>query len=106
MPFASEDTNSTYTMRSEASLRQAVRPAHDGAQDAASDAERLSSSGRFPEKAHRRKETEGQKEIYRGAEYEVTLISKDKIEVVAENNQTKNVVNTIIKDSKTNKIGD
>jgi nitrogen regulatory protein P-II 1 len=48
----------------------------------------------------------GHKEIYRGAEYEVTLIPKVKIEVVIENNQTKNVVDAIIQNSKTGQIGD
>lgn len=48
----------------------------------------------------------GHKKIYRGAEYEVTLIPKVKIEVVIENNQTKNVVDAIIQNSKTGQIGD
>lgn len=48
----------------------------------------------------------GHKEIYRGAEYEVTLIPKVKIEAVIENNQTKNVVDAIIQNSKTGQIGD
>ena len=48
----------------------------------------------------------GHKEIYRGAEYEVMLIPKVKIEVVVENKQTKNVVDTIIQNSKTGQIGD
>ena len=43
----------------------------------------------------------GLKEIYRGAEYEVMLIPKVKVEIVVENKQTKNVVNTIIQNSKT-----
>jgi nitrogen regulatory protein P-II 1 len=48
----------------------------------------------------------GHKEIYRGAEYEVMLIPKVKIEIVVENDQTEPVVDIIIQYSKTGKIGD
>lgn len=48
----------------------------------------------------------GHKEIYRGAEYVVDFIPKLKIEIVVEESQAENVVETISKAANTGKIGD
>jgi nitrogen regulatory protein P-II 2 len=48
----------------------------------------------------------GQTEIYRGAEYTVSLLPKVKIEVVVKNDLTETVVETIQKHAATGKIGD
>jgi len=48
----------------------------------------------------------GHKEIYRGAEYEVDLIPKIKIEVVVHAAMVDKVVEAIVKAARTGKIGD
>ena len=48
----------------------------------------------------------GHKEIYRGAEYVVDFIPKVRIEVVVEDEQADQVVNTIREAANTGKIGD
>ena len=48
----------------------------------------------------------GHQEIYRGAEYEVDLIPKVKIEVVVEDEQLGQVMEAIQRNAQTGKIGD
>lgn len=48
----------------------------------------------------------GHKEIYRGQEYEVSLLPKVKIEVVIPDNRLEEVVSAITGSAKTGKIGD
>jgi len=48
----------------------------------------------------------GHKEIYRGAEYNVDLIPKIKIEVVVSSELSSRVVEVILKSARTGKIGD
>jgi len=48
----------------------------------------------------------GHTEIYRGSEYTVDFLPKVKIEIVAEDEDTASVVETIVKAASTNKIGD
>jgi nitrogen regulatory protein P-II 1 len=48
----------------------------------------------------------GHKEIYRGAEYEVDLIPKIKIEMVVTSAMADKVVDAIMKTARTSKIGD
>jgi nitrogen regulatory protein P-II 1 len=48
----------------------------------------------------------GHKEIYRGAEYNVDLIPKIKIEVVVSSEMSAKVVDTLMKSARTGKIGD
>ncbi|WP_027370160.1 P-II family nitrogen regulator [Desulfovermiculus halophilus] len=48
----------------------------------------------------------GHQEIYRGAEYEVDLIPKVKIEVVVEDEQLGQVMGAIQRNAQTGKIGD
>jgi nitrogen regulatory protein P-II 1 len=48
----------------------------------------------------------GHKEIYRGAEYEVDLLPKIKIEVVVNSAMLEKVVEAIMKTARTGKIGD
>jgi nitrogen regulatory protein P-II 1 len=48
----------------------------------------------------------GHKEIYRGAEYQVELVPKIKIEVVVPDQAVTRVVETIARAAKTGKIGD
>ena len=48
----------------------------------------------------------GQTEIYRGAEYEVTLVPKIKVEVACSDQQVAQVVEAIEAAGKTGKIGD
>jgi nitrogen regulatory protein P-II 1 len=48
----------------------------------------------------------GHKEIYRGAEYNVDLIPKIKLEVVIPDSMTDRVVESIMKTARTGKIGD
>ncbi|MFN7608024.1 MAG: P-II family nitrogen regulator, partial [Ralstonia sp.] len=45
-------------------------------------------------------------ELYRGAEYVVDFLPKNKIEVVVAESQVENVIDTIVKAAKTGKIGD
>ena len=48
----------------------------------------------------------GHKEVYRGAEYVVDFIPKVKIEIVADDEQIEQIIDTIIGAVKTGKIGD
>lgn len=48
----------------------------------------------------------GHKEIYRGAEYDVDLIPKIKIEVVVADEMSDRVVDALMKSARTGKIGD
>ncbi len=48
----------------------------------------------------------GHKEIYRGQEYEVSLLPKVKIEVVIPDNRLEEVISAITGSAKTGKIGD
>jgi nitrogen regulatory protein P-II 1 len=48
----------------------------------------------------------GHKEVYRGAEYVVDFIPKNKIEIVVETDLVDKVLETIILAAKTGKIGD
>jgi nitrogen regulatory protein P-II 1 len=48
----------------------------------------------------------GHKEIYRGAEYNVDLIPKIKIEVVVSSEMAGKVVDTLMNSARTGKIGD
>jgi nitrogen regulatory protein P-II 1 len=48
----------------------------------------------------------GHTELYRGAEYVVDFLPKVKVEVVVDDSQVDNVVDAIIKASRTGKIGD
>ena len=48
----------------------------------------------------------GHKEVYRGAEYVVDFIPKVKVEIVANDEQVEQIIETIINSVKTGKIGD
>jgi nitrogen regulatory protein P-II 1 len=48
----------------------------------------------------------GHTEIYRGAEYAVNFVPKVKLEIVVPDNLADEVVDTILKSAKTDKIGD
>ncbi|WP_155053733.1 P-II family nitrogen regulator [Streptomyces blattellae] len=48
----------------------------------------------------------GHTEVYRGAEYQVDLVPKVRIEVVVEDNASDDVVDAIVKAAQTGKIGD
>ena len=48
----------------------------------------------------------GHKEIYRGAEYDVDLIPKIKIEVVVADEMSDRVLDALMKSARTGKIGD
>ena len=48
----------------------------------------------------------GHTEIYRGAEYKVTLLPKVRIEAVVDDNQVDDVINVIVKTASTGSIGD
>ena len=48
----------------------------------------------------------GHTEVYRGAEYEVTLVPKIRVEVVVDDADADAVVNTIASAARTGKIGD
>jgi len=48
----------------------------------------------------------GHREIYRGAEYQVDLIPKIKIEVIVPSETAEKVVDTLMKSARTGKIGD
>jgi nitrogen regulatory protein P-II 1 len=48
----------------------------------------------------------GIREVYRGMEYQVDFLPKVKIEVVAPDEKVKAVVDTIIKNARTGRIGD
>ena len=48
----------------------------------------------------------GHTEVYRGAEYEVDLVPKVRLEVVVEDGDSGDVVDVIVKAAQTGKIGD
>jgi len=48
----------------------------------------------------------GHTEIYRGAEYAVNFVPKVKLEIVVADNLADEVIDTILKSAKTDKIGD
>jgi nitrogen regulatory protein PII len=48
----------------------------------------------------------GHTEVYRGAEYQVDFVPKVKVEVLADEDQAQQVVDTIQKTARTGKIGD
>jgi len=48
----------------------------------------------------------GHTEIYRGAEYLIDFLPKNKIELIVQDNQAQEVVETIARTAKTGKIGD
>ncbi len=48
----------------------------------------------------------GHTELYRGAEYQINFVPKVKIEIVAEESNVDLIVETIIKQAKTGKVGD
>ena len=48
----------------------------------------------------------GHTEVYRGAEYEVDLVPKVRLEVVIEDGDSADVVDVIVKAAQTGKIGD
>ena len=48
----------------------------------------------------------GHKEQYRGAEYTVDFLPKAKMEVVVEDEQAKEVIDTILRTARTGQIGD
>ncbi|NPA27458.1 MAG: P-II family nitrogen regulator [Epsilonproteobacteria bacterium] len=49
---------------------------------------------------------QGHSELYRGAEYLIDFIPKIKVEIVVESKDVERVVDTIIKSSRSGKIGD
>ena len=49
---------------------------------------------------------QGHSELYRGAEYVVDFVPKVKLELVVQDDEVKNITNTIIESAKTGKIGD
>jgi nitrogen regulatory protein P-II 1 len=48
----------------------------------------------------------GHTEVYRGAEYQVDLVPKVRVEVLAEDEDTEDVIDVIVKAAQTGKIGD
>ena len=48
----------------------------------------------------------GHTEVYRGAEYTVDLVPKIRIEVLAEDDDTEQLIDVIVKAARTGKIGD
>ena len=48
----------------------------------------------------------GHTEIYRGAEYQVDFLPKVQVEVMVEDDQVNEIVDTILKAARTGKIGD
>ena len=48
----------------------------------------------------------GHTEVYRGAEYQIDLVPKIRIEVVVEDADADNVIDTVVKAAQTGKIGD
>ena len=49
---------------------------------------------------------QGHSELYRGAEYVVEFIPKIKLELVVSSDDVENVIDTIVENAKTGKIGD
>jgi len=48
----------------------------------------------------------GHTEVYRGAEYVVNLIPKVRLEIIIDDGEVENVLNTIVKSANTGAIGD
>ena len=48
----------------------------------------------------------GHTEVYRGAEYDISLIPKVRLEVVVEDDETEDIVGVIVKSAQTGRIGD
>ncbi|KAA1420471.1 P-II family nitrogen regulator [Mumia zhuanghuii] len=48
----------------------------------------------------------GHTEVYRGAEYDVSLVPKIRVEIVTEDEDVKDVVDVVVKAAATGKIGD
>jgi nitrogen regulatory protein P-II 1 len=48
----------------------------------------------------------GHTEVYRGAEYDITLIPKVRLEVVVEDAEADDIVGVIVKSAQTGRIGD
>ncbi|HEY9523382.1 MAG TPA: P-II family nitrogen regulator [Thermopolyspora sp.] len=48
----------------------------------------------------------GHTEVYRGAEYQVDLVPKVRLEVLVEEDDAEDVIDTIVKAAQTGKIGD
>ncbi len=48
----------------------------------------------------------GHTEVYRGAEYDVTLIPKVRLEVVVEDAEAEDILGVIVKSAQTGRIGD
>ncbi|MGZ4427791.1 MAG: P-II family nitrogen regulator [Nocardioidaceae bacterium] len=48
----------------------------------------------------------GHTEVYRGAEYDIALVPKIRIEIVVDDVEADEVVDTIVKSSRTGRIGD
>ncbi len=48
----------------------------------------------------------GIREVYRGMEYQVDLIPKVKIEIVAPNEKVEAIINAIIENARTGRVGD
>ena len=48
----------------------------------------------------------GHKEIYRGMEYQVDLLPKIKVEIVAADARSEEIVSTLLESARTGKIGD
>jgi nitrogen regulatory protein P-II 1 len=48
----------------------------------------------------------GHTEVYRGAEYDIALVPKIRVEIVVDDPEADEVVATIVKSSRTGRIGD
>jgi nitrogen regulatory protein P-II 1 len=48
----------------------------------------------------------GHTEVYRGAEYDIALVPKIRVEIVVEDSEVDEVVETIVTSSRTGRIGD
>jgi nitrogen regulatory protein P-II 1 len=48
----------------------------------------------------------GHTEVYRGAEYDISLVPKVRIEIIVEDSDTDSVVDTIVQAAQTGRIGD
>ena len=48
----------------------------------------------------------GHTELYRGAEYQINFVPKVKIEIVADEGKVELIVDTIVREAKTGKVGD
>ncbi|UPK76519.1 P-II family nitrogen regulator [Nocardioidaceae bacterium SCSIO 66511] len=48
----------------------------------------------------------GHTEVYRGAEYDVALVPKLRVEIVVEDGEETDVVNVVVKSAQSGKIGD